>query len=274
MATTIKGPAIFLAQFAADQAPFNSWPAITKWAAALGYKGVQVPSWDGRLFDIAKAAASPAYCDEIKGIARDNGVEITELSTHLQGQLVAVHPAYDEAFDAFAPAAVHGKPKDRRAWGEEQVKLAAKASQNMMAGHHKKDTQRHTISNPRVTINGHRAVNEYYVILYQGRVMDGYEFDLTTWSVTLDLFEKRNDEWRICKRSNIYEKDRFEPHVPGSVPNSYYENLDLSAYPPAIRFHCYRNERSSGQVPKNLIMKGSPEEVAARKEVAAWVAGR
>lgn len=131
MATTIKGPAIFLAQFAADQAPFNSWPAITKWAAALGYKGVQVPSWDGRLFDLAKAAASPAYCDEIKGIARENGVEITELSTHLQGQLVAVHPAYDEAFDAFAPAAVHGNPKARRAWAEEQLRLAAKASKNL-----------------------------------------------------------------------------------------------------------------------------------------------
>lgn len=131
MATTIKGPAIFLAQFAGDQAPFNSWRAITRWAASLGYRGVQVPSWDGRLFDLAKAAASTAYCDEIKGIAKDNGVAITELSTHLQGQLVAVHPAYDEAFDAFAPASVHGNPKARRAWAEEQLRLAARASKNL-----------------------------------------------------------------------------------------------------------------------------------------------
>ena len=130
MATNIKGPAIFLAQFAGDAAPFNSFDAITKWAASLGYKGVQIPTWDGRMIDLKKAAESKTYCDEIRGIAQKNGVEITELSSHLQGQLVAVHPAYDEAFDAFAPAAVHGKPKDRRAWAEEQVKLAAKASKN------------------------------------------------------------------------------------------------------------------------------------------------
>jgi sugar phosphate isomerase/epimerase len=131
MATTIKGPAIFLAQFAGDAAPFNSWSAITKWAGSLGYRGVQVPTWDKRLFDLAKAATSEAYCDELKGIARENGVEITELSTHLQGQLVAVNPAYDEAFDAFAPPEVHGRPKARQAWAVDQLMLAAKASRNL-----------------------------------------------------------------------------------------------------------------------------------------------
>jgi sugar phosphate isomerase/epimerase len=87
MAKNIKGPAIFLAQFAGDAKPFNSWGDICKWAAGLGYKGVQIPSWDGRLFDIKKAAESKTYCDEVKGIAKSNGIEITELSTHLQGQL-------------------------------------------------------------------------------------------------------------------------------------------------------------------------------------------
>jgi sugar phosphate isomerase/epimerase len=131
MATTIKGPAIFLAQFAGDAAPFNSWDAITKWAASLGYRGVQVPSNDARLFDLAKAAASRDYCDEIAGIARANGVEITELSTHLQGQLVAVHPVYDEAFDVFAPESLRGKPAARQQWAVEQMMLAAKASRNL-----------------------------------------------------------------------------------------------------------------------------------------------
>ena len=124
MATNIKGPAIFLAQFAGDAAPFNSWDSITKWAASLGYKGVQIPSWDGRMIDLKKAAESKTYCDEIKGVAKANGVEITELSTHLQGQLVAVHPAYDEAFDAFAPPKFHGKPKERQEWAVQQVKYA------------------------------------------------------------------------------------------------------------------------------------------------------
>ena len=128
---TIKGPALFLAQFAGDAAPFNSWKSITKWAADCGYVGVQVPSWDGRLFDLAKAAASKDYCDTFKGVAAENGVEVTELSTHLQGQLVAVHPAYDTAFDGFAAPGVRGNPAARAEWAVEQVKLALTASRNL-----------------------------------------------------------------------------------------------------------------------------------------------
>jgi sugar phosphate isomerase/epimerase len=128
---TIKGPALFLAQFAGDAAPFNSWKSITKWAADCGYKGVQVPSWDGRLIDLKKAAESKAYCDEFAGIARENGVEITELSTHLQGQLVAVHPAYDEAFDGFAAPEVRGNAKARQEWAVDQVKMCLTASKNL-----------------------------------------------------------------------------------------------------------------------------------------------
>ncbi len=51
----------------------------------------------------------------------DMGMQITELSTHLQGQLVAVHPAYDTLFDAFAPKEVRGNPKARQEWAVEQV---------------------------------------------------------------------------------------------------------------------------------------------------------
>jgi sugar phosphate isomerase/epimerase len=128
---TLKGPALFLAQFAGDAAPFNSWDAITRWAAGLGYVGVQIPSWDGRLFDLAKAAESQDYCDELKGVAAANGVAITELSTHLQGQLVAVHPAYDEAFDGFAAPEVRGNPKARQEWAVDQVRKALKASNRL-----------------------------------------------------------------------------------------------------------------------------------------------
>ncbi len=128
---TINGPAIFLAQFADDKAPFNSLDAITRWAASLGYRGVQIPSWDNRLFDLARAAESRDYCDEVKGICAGAGVEITDLSTHLQGQLVAVHPAYDVAFDGFAASEVRGDPAARQAWAVDQLKLAARASANL-----------------------------------------------------------------------------------------------------------------------------------------------
>lgn len=128
---TIKGPALFLAQFGGDAAPFNSWGAITAWAAECGYRGVQVPSWDARLFDLDAAASSKDYCDTFKGQAAENGIEVTELSTHLQGQLVAVHPAYDTAFDGFAVPDVRGNPKARQEWAVDQVKKALTASKNL-----------------------------------------------------------------------------------------------------------------------------------------------
>jgi sugar phosphate isomerase/epimerase len=128
---TIKGPALFLAQFAGDGAPFDTWDGITKWAADCGYAGVQVPSWDGRLFDLGKAADSKGYCEEIAGVARANGVKITELSTHLQGQLVAVHPAYDDAFDGFTVPEMRGNPKARQEWAVDQVRMALTASRNL-----------------------------------------------------------------------------------------------------------------------------------------------
>jgi sugar phosphate isomerase/epimerase len=131
MATTIKGPGIYLAQFAGDAAPFDSWDAITRWAAGHGFEGVQLPSWDSRLIDLERAAESKTYCDELAGVARANGVEITELGTHLQGQLVAVHPAYDEAFDAFAPEAVRRKPKERQQWAVQQMLWSARASKHL-----------------------------------------------------------------------------------------------------------------------------------------------
>ena len=128
---TIKGPGIFLAQFAGDTPPFDSLEAIADWAASLGYAGVQIPSWDARLFDLALASESETYCDELKGMLADKGLAVTELSTHLQGQLVAVHPAYDSQFDGFAPAKVHNNPKERQKWAVSQMLAGAKASQNL-----------------------------------------------------------------------------------------------------------------------------------------------
>ena len=129
--TTIKGPAVFLAQFINDEAPFNTLEGICQWAADLGFKGIQMPTTDSRFIDLKQAAESVTYADELKGKVASFGLEITELSTHLQGQLVAVNPAYDLAFDAFAPEAYRNKPKARTEWAVQQMKYAAQASKNL-----------------------------------------------------------------------------------------------------------------------------------------------
>jgi len=126
---TIKGPAIFLAQFADDKPPFNSLEGMAKWAGDLGYKAVQIPTWDSRLIDLEKAAESKTYCDELKGTLANHGLEISELSSHLQGQLVAVHPAYEEMFKGFAPKGLN--KKERNSWAIDQVKKSANASMNL-----------------------------------------------------------------------------------------------------------------------------------------------
>ncbi len=128
---TIKGPGIFLAQFMGDAAPFNSLQSICDWAKSLGFVGVQIPTWDSRCIDLQKAAESKTYADELNGMVNEAGLEITELSTHLQGQLVAVNPAYNALFDGFAAEWVRNNPKARTEWAIQQLKYAAKASQNL-----------------------------------------------------------------------------------------------------------------------------------------------
>lgn len=129
--TTIQGPAVFLAQFIGDDAPFNSLDGICKWAAGLGFKGIQMPTLDKRFIDLKLAAESKTYADELTAKVASYGLVITELSTHLQGQLVAVNPAYDSLFDAFADDEVKNNPKARTEWAVQQMKYAAKASQNL-----------------------------------------------------------------------------------------------------------------------------------------------
>lgn len=175
---TIKGPAIFLAQFAGDTAPFNSLDSIGRWVAGLGYKGVQIPSWDARLFDLAKAADSQDYCDEVKGVLAAHGLSITELSTHLQGQLVAVHPAYDAQFDAFAAPEVRGNPAARQAWAVDQVKMAARASQRLGLNAH-------------ATFSGALAWPYVYPWPQRpaGLVEDAFDELARRWKPILDVFE-------------------------------------------------------------------------------------
>ena len=128
---TIKGPGIFLAQFAGDQAPYSTLEGMAGWAAGLGYAGIQIPSWDKRLFDLERAAESKSYCEEVLGMVSRAGLRVTELSTHLQGQLVASHPAFNTLLDGFAPAQLAGDAKAKGEWATQQLRWAAQASRRL-----------------------------------------------------------------------------------------------------------------------------------------------
>lgn len=198
---TIKGPAIFLAQFAGDEAPYNSLESIADWVAGLGYKGIQIPSWDERLFNLTLAAESQTYCDEVKGMLADKGLEITELSTHLQGQLVAVHPAFDAQFDGFAPAEVHGNPKARQEWAVTQVKNAAIASRKLGLGAH-------------ATFSGALAWPYFYPWPARpaGLVEDAFDELARRWKPILDVFDENGVDaaYEIHPGEDLHDGVTFE----------------------------------------------------------------
>ena len=197
----IQGPAIFLAQFMGNEPPFNNLKSICKWAASLGYVGVQLPTWDGRCIDLKKASESKEYCDELKETVESCGVQITELSTHLQGQLVAVHPAYNEMFDGFAPKSVHGKPKERTAWAVDQLKYAAKASKNLGLNAH-------------ATFSGALMWHTVYPWPQRpaGLVEDGFKELAKRWLPILNTFDKNGVDlcYEIHPGEDLHDGVTFE----------------------------------------------------------------
>ncbi|MEO7656656.1 MAG: sugar phosphate isomerase/epimerase [Sphingomicrobium sp.] len=198
---TIKGPAIFLTQFASDEAPYNSLETIADWVAGLGYKGVQIPSWDERLFDLALAAESKDYCDEIAGMLASKGLAITELSTHLQGQLIAVHAAFDAQFDSFAAPEVRGNPSARQAWAVDQLNYAARASRNLgLSGH--------------ATFSGALAWPYFYPWPARpaGLVEDAFDELARRWKPILDVFDEQGVDvaYEIHPGEDLHDGVTFE----------------------------------------------------------------
>lgn len=200
----IKGPAVFLAQFLGDKAPFNTLDGIAAYMASLGYKGIQIPTWDSRCIDLQKAAESKIYCDELKGKINAHGLEITELSTHLQGQLVASHPAYNEMFDGFAPENVRGNVKARTEWATQQLKWAAKASKNLGLKSH-------------VTFSG--ALMWQYVYPWPqrpaGLVETGFKELATRWKPILDVFDENGVDacYELHPGEDLFDGATFEMFV-------------------------------------------------------------
>ncbi len=124
---SLRGPAIFLAQFIRPQPPYDTLDGLARWAASLGYRGVQVPAWESpRLIDLPLAAESAAYCDDWRARLAAQGLAVTELNAALAGQVMAIHPAYAVAFQPFYPAGLDDRA--RVAWATEQLRLTLRAA--------------------------------------------------------------------------------------------------------------------------------------------------
>ena len=198
---TIKGPGIFLAQFLGDTAPFNDLKSICDWAKSLGFAAVQLPAWDTRCIDLKKAAESKTYADELKGLVNECGLEISELSTHLQGQLVAVHPAYNLMLDAFAPVEVKNNPSARTEWATQQLKYAAQASRNLGL-------------NASPTFSGSLLWHTLYPWPQrpQGLVEEGFSELAKRWLPILDVYEECGVDlcYEIHPGEDLHDGETYE----------------------------------------------------------------
>jgi sugar phosphate isomerase/epimerase len=198
---TIKGPAVFLAPFVADEPPFDSIDGLAGWAVAKGFKGVQIPTWDKRLIDLKQAAESQAYCDDYAGKLAERGLVLTDLATHLQGQLVAAHPAYDHPDDSLAAPEVRGNPAARQAWAVEQLRFAALASRRFGVKQH-------------VTFSG--ALLWPYLYPYpqwpDGLIEDGFNELARRWRPILDFFDEQGVDlcYEIHPAEDLHDGLTFE----------------------------------------------------------------
>ena len=159
-------------------------------------------------------------------------------------------------------------------WFEGNAHEFIEGSSRMMGSHEASDSQKHFSGNQRAYLNGDRALCEYYLTLHQRRRIDGYLFDFQTWSSVLDMFEKRDGSWRVLGRWMIYEKDRMDPHKQGEVPESFFKELDLSPFPEALQYHCWRNAKNSGRMPSDgIVIEGSERAKKTRESAKNWLDG-
>ncbi|HAT1577158.1 TPA: sugar phosphate isomerase/epimerase [Raoultella ornithinolytica] len=198
---TMKGPGVFLAQFARDEAPFHSLNAIAGWAAEKGFKGVEIPSWDSRLINLERAAESQTYADEVLGILDEHGLALTDLASHLQGQLVALHPAFDLPADSFAPAALRNNPRERQRWASEQLLLAAKASRRLGLTKH-------------VTFSGTLLWPYFYPYPQwpEGLIEEGFTELARRWTPILNAFDQQGIDlcYEIHPTEDLHDGLTFE----------------------------------------------------------------
>jgi hypothetical protein len=130
---------------------------------------------------------------------------------------------------------------------------------------------KHLISGPWIRVNRDHAFSRCHVNLYIRAVINGHEFDVQSWFRFFDLLERRDNIWRIIKRTAVYEKDRMDPVDPRGVSEDFFADIDLSAFPASAKFLCYSQVRSGRSPSTNVISVYSDKERALREEGERWL---
>jgi sugar phosphate isomerase/epimerase len=120
---TIQGPGLFISQFVGAEPPFDTLGGLAEWARRLGFKALQIPVADSRLKDLAGLSDKDTL-SKIESVMSKTGMVVSEIAAARAGQLLAVHPAYDETMDALASPDVRGRPAERQARAVQDLRHA------------------------------------------------------------------------------------------------------------------------------------------------------
>lgn len=120
---TIRGPGLFISQFIGAEPPFDTLGSLAEWAKELGFKALQIPVSDPRLKDLA-GLPEKAVLSRIESVMAKAGLVVSEIAAQRSGQLLAVHPAYDETMDVLASPDVRARPAQRQAQAEQDLRRA------------------------------------------------------------------------------------------------------------------------------------------------------
>ena len=134
--------------------------------------------------------------------------------------------------------------------------------------HHK-----HWLGNMRAEVHGARAVLETDAMVLIREHIDEHLFDYCSYLRFYDLVEKRDGAWRLFKASCIYEKDRLDPVIPGTVPATFYKDIELVGAEAGFAFMRFRQMKKGRSVPSTVVIAGSPGEDALRREARSWLSG-
>lgn len=131
---------------------------------------------------------------------------------------------------------------------------------------------KHLIGTPVIELNGDRALAETTIQILGRAVISGVAVDNLSYARFIDRIVRHAGQWKIATRTAVYEKDRFDPVIPGPAFDRLMAETDFSAVPEAYRFIGHRLLDMGKALMPGILTDGSPAAEAYRTESEAWLA--
>ena len=136
------------------------------------------------------------------------------------------------------------------------------------------ESSKHWFGNSRVSVKGDRAILETDTMVLGRDCFDGHLFDFTIYLRMYDRIERREGQWKILRMDAIYDKDRLDPVIPGSVPAAFFDGVRLTGPRRRDRLDALAPaRRRAAPCRPTSSSAGTDSEKKLRAEAEAWLAG-